>query len=322
MEKMKAVFRTSYGNETQIQVGQVPIPQIKPDEALVRVSYTTVNRTDQGVLTGLPYVFRFFTGLFKPRHIVLGTDFVGQVVAVGAQYHKHKPGDRVWGFCGDSWPSQAEYTKINKHVSTAPVPAGIPDVQVVAAAEAFHYAYNFANKTDLAPGQKAFVYGATGAIGSALIQILKYKGLYVMASAKGQYFEKISQLGADKLFDYEAESITDITEKFDYFFDAVGKSEFKVSKHLLKEGGIYISSELGPNNENLYLPLLTRWSKQRVIFPLPVDIDGSMRFALEMFSKKALHPLIDREYSIDEAQIAYSYMLTGQKIGNVILKIS
>ncbi|MES2797869.1 MAG: NAD(P)-dependent alcohol dehydrogenase [Bacteroidota bacterium] len=318
---MKAVFRSQYGSHDVIQIGEMPVPTIKPDEALVKVSVTTVNRTDQGVITGLPYIFRFFTGLGKPKHSILGTDFAGEIVEVGANYSAYKVGDKVWGFNDHSWPTQAELTIINKNISTALIPSYITDKQVVASAEAFHYAINFINKVNLKPGKKAFVFGATGAIGSAMIQILKYNGLYVVASCKAAYFDKIKPLGADKLFDYETEKISEITEKFDYFFDAVGKSDFKTSKLILNPVGIYISTELGPGNENLYLPILTMWSKQKVIFPFPSNIPESMLLALKMISENAFSPLIDREYRIDEAQNAYRYMMSGQKIGNVILKI-
>jgi NADPH:quinone reductase-like Zn-dependent oxidoreductase len=319
---MKAVFRHQYGSHDVIQIGEMPLPILKPDEALVKVSATTVNRTDQGVITGLPYVFRFFTGLFKPQYSILGTDFAGEIVELGSNHSTYKIGDRVWGFNDQSWPTQAEFTVINKNISTALIPSYINDKQAVASAEAFHYAINFIKKVTLKPGKKAFVFGATGAIGSAMIQILKYNGLYVVASCKAVHFDKIKPLGADKLFDYETEKLSEITEKFDYFFDAVGKCNFKTSKLILKPIGIYISSELGPGNENLYLPLLTIWSKQKVIFPLPTNIANSMLLALKMISENAFSPLIDREYSIEEAQNAYRYMMTGQKIGNVILKIS
>jgi NADPH:quinone reductase-like Zn-dependent oxidoreductase len=319
---MKAVFRNQYGSHDIIQIGEMPLPIIKSDEALVKVSVTTVNRTDQGVVTGLPRVFRFFTGLAKPKHSILGTDCAGEIVKVGANYADYKIGDKVWGFCDTGWPTQAEFTVINKNISTALIPSYITDKQAVASAEAFHYAINFLNKVNLKPGKKAFVFGATGAIGSAMIQILKYNGLYVVASCKAVHFDKIKPFGADKLFDYETEKLSEITEKFDYFFDAVGKCDFKTSKLILKPIGIYISTELGPGNENLYLPLLTMRSKQKVIFPFPANIANSMLLALKMISENAFSPLIDREYCIEDAQKAYQYMMTGQKIGNVILRIS
>ena len=142
---MKAVFRDQYGSHDVIQIGEMPIPSIKPDEALVKVSVTTVNRTDQGVLTGLPRVFRFFTGLGKPKNAILGTDFAGEIVEVGANFTAYKVGDKVWGFNDQSWPTQAEFTVINKKISTAIIPSYITEKQAVASAEAFHYAFNFLN---------------------------------------------------------------------------------------------------------------------------------------------------------------------------------
>lgn len=318
---MKAVIRKQYGSYDKIQIVEMPLPKIRPHEALIKVHATTVNRTDQGVLTGLPYVFRFFVGLFKPTYEILGTDFVGEVVETGSNHELYKVGDIVWGFNDQAWPTQAEYTVINKGICTTKVETMTSMLDVVACAEGFHYALNFINKVEIKKGHKAFVYGATGAIGSAMIQILKYKGVYVMASCKGEYFEKVKPLGADVLFDYEKQQFSEIGEKFDFFFDAVGKSNFKASQSILKQKAIYISSELGPGAENLYLPLFTLFKSQKVIFPLPSKIANSIAFVTQMLKAGAFTPLIDKVYTIDEAPEAYAYTMSGQKIGNVILKI-
>lgn len=318
---MKAVVRKKYGGPEMIEIRDVEIPILKPEDALVKVHFTTVNRTDQGVITGLPYVFRFFTGIRKPIYEVLGTDFAGEVVAVGKEHQTYKVGDLVWGFNDQAWPTQAEYTVINKNICTAYVPPNFELSQVVASAEGFHYALNFLNKVELIPGKSAFVYGATGAIGSAMIQILKSKGIYVVTCCKKEHFEKVKYLNADKVLDYETEDIIKLEEKFDYFFDAVGKQSFGYSKAILKPKGVYISSELGPGAENLYLPLLTMWRDQKVIFPFPANIANSLKVASQMIYEKTFTPLIDRVFDINDAAVAYKYMMSQQKLGNVILKI-
>jgi NADPH:quinone reductase-like Zn-dependent oxidoreductase len=319
---MKAAFRLQYGQPEVIQVGEVPTPVINDTEALVKVHATTVNRTDAGVLTGLPYVFRFFCGLWGPNFKVLGTDFAGEVVATGTKHTTYKIGDKIWGFLDHGWPTQAEFVAISPKISTALIPQHYSMSEAVACAEGFHYAVNFINKVDLRPGQKAFVFGATGAIGSALVQQLKYHGVYVVASCGSAWLSRIKDLGVDEVFDYQQDRMENLKEKFDYFFDAVGKSDFSTSKKILKPTGIYISSELGPGAENLYLPLLTKWSsQQKVIFPMPANIPASMQLALKMAADNAYKPLLDRTYRLEEAQEAYRYMMSGQKIGNVILKL-
>lgn len=319
---MKAVLRKEYGSHEKIKICDVNTPTLKSDEALVKVNFTTVNRTDQGVITGLPYVFRFFTGLLKPTYDILGTDFVGEVVEIGKEHQTYKIGDFVWGFNDQGWPTQAEYTFINKRISTRLIPPNFELSQVVASAEGFHYALNFLNKVELLPDKSAFVYGATGAIGSAMIQILKAKGMYVVTCCKKEHFDKVKYLKADKVLDYENEDISEIKEKFDYFFDAVGKKSFAYSKAILKPKGVYISSELGPGAENLYLPLFTLWSDQKVIFPFPSNITKSLEEASKMINEKTFTPLIDRIFDINDAAEAYKYMMSQQKLGNVILKIA
>ena len=318
---MKAVVRKKYGGPEMIEIRDVEIPTLKPEDALVKVHFTTVNRTDQGVITGLPYVFRFFTGIRKPIYEVLGTDFAGEVVAIGKEHKTYKVGDLVWGFNDQSWPTQAEYTIINKNICTSLVPPNVALSQVVASAEGFHYAINFLKKVELHPDKTAFVYGATGAIGSAMIQILKNKSMYVVTCCKKAHFEKVKYLNADKVLDYETDDIIKLEEKFDYFFDAVGKQSFGYSKAILKPKGVYISSELGPGAENLYLPLLTMWRDQKVIFPFPANIANSLEVASQMIHEKTFTPLIDRVFDINDAAVAYKYMMSQQKLGNVILKI-
>jgi NADPH:quinone reductase-like Zn-dependent oxidoreductase len=319
---MKAVVRKHYGGHENIEICDVNTPTLKSEEALVKVHFTTVNRTDQGVITGLPYVFRFFTGLRKPTYNILGTDFVGEVVEIGKDHQTYKIGDFVWGFNDQGWPTQAEFTVINKNICTSLCPPNVELSRVVASAEGFHWALNFLNKVELLPGKSAFVYGATGAIGSAMIQILKNKGMYVVTCCKKEHFDHVKYLNADKVIDFENEDISEINETFDYFFDAVGKKRFDFSKAILKQKGIYISSELGPGAENLYLPLLTFWRDQKVIFPFPSNIAKSLEVASKMINEKTFTPLIDRTFDINDAAEAYKYMMSQQKLGNVILKIA
>jgi NADPH:quinone reductase-like Zn-dependent oxidoreductase len=320
---MRASIRYQYGDPSVLSVENREKPAPKPNEILVKVYATTINRTDIGVLTGAPFVFRFFTGLPKPRHQITGTDFAGQVESVGSAVTKFKVGDRVWGFLDHGLPTHAEYCTLPESGNIAFVPNNWDYQQIVACAEGAHYARNFINKVTLQAGQKAMVYGATGAIGSALVQLLKYYGLYVTAVCPTKQVDLIRTLGPDKVVDYQTQDFTKDTERYDYVFDAVGKSSFGVCKPLLLPKGIYISSELGPNNENLYLPLTTLFSKgQKVIFPMPTDIKASLQLMLEVIEKGQFKPLIDRVYPLDDVAEAFRYVMTGQKIGNVVIEVS
>ncbi len=319
---MKAALRKKYGDHTNITVEEYPTPKPKDNEVLVRVHATTVNRTDCGVLTGLPYVFRFFTGLFGPNTPVLGTDFAGQVEAVGIAVNDFKVGDKVFGFHDDGLPTQAEYLAYPEDGNISTMPDNVSCAEAVASLEGAHYAINFINKVKLKPEDKVLLNGATGGIGSAALQLLKDKNIYVTAVCNTKNVDLIKSLGADKVYDYEKEDFTKDTEKYDFVFDAVGKSSFGACKPLMKDKAIYISSELGPRNENPFLALAAPFmGGKKVVFPIPVDVKRSIEIMKRLLSEEKYKPVIDREYALDDIAAAYKYVAAGLKTGNVVVKI-
>ncbi len=317
---MKAAIRSKYGPPEVLTVTQVAKPQPKENQILIRVHASTVNRTDCGGLTGKPYLIRLFTGLTKPTLLSTGTDFAGEVEAVGQKVENFSVGDRVWGFNDNGLGSHAQYCCVSANEAILKTPKNVSYEQAVSSAEGAHYALNFINKVKLTAGQKVLVNGATGAIGSAAVQILKSMGIYVVAVCDTPNLARVAALGPDKVIDYLQEDFTKLNERFEFVFDAVGKSSFGQCKPILEPQGIYISSELGPNAENLYLPLMTTIrGGQRVIFPLPVDIKKSMNFMQNLLETGQFTPLIDRKYPLEKIQEAFHYVASGQKIGNVIL---
>lgn len=169
--------------------------------------------------------------------------------------------------------------------------------------------------------KSAFVNGGTGAIGSAMIQFLKNKGVHVDASSRKEHIEVVHKLGADKVFDYQNEDFTNQDKKYDYVLDSVGKSSFGECKKILKDKGVYISSELGPNNENLYLPFTTLFSSKKLIFPFPSDLPGSIELMSKLLKDNKFKPLIDKTFELDEISNAFNYVMSEQKVGNVLIKI-
>ncbi|MFK8055917.1 MAG: NAD(P)-dependent alcohol dehydrogenase [Saprospiraceae bacterium] len=319
---MKAIVRKTYGGPEVIEILELDRPKPKTDEVLIRVKATTVNRTDQGVLTGMPKVFRLFIGLFKPKRVVLGTDFAGEVVALGNKVTNFDIGDRVWGFYDEGLQSQAEYMSFRQNDAIARIPEGVSFAEAVASAEGGHYVNSFLKSVALKPGDKVLVYGATGAIGSSAVQILKARGLYVTAVGGTPNMERVALLGADKNIDYLNEDFTQDDETYDFVLDAVGKSSFSICRKLLTPKGIYISSELGEGAENLYLPLLTKLKGgQRVIFAIPGKTRESILYMTQLLEKGTFKPMIDRHYAMADVAEAYTYMMSGQKLGNVILEI-
>lgn len=319
---MKAAVYTRYGPPDVIQLKEIPIPTPGENEVLVRVHATTVNRTDCANLTAQPSFMRLTMGLTNPKRQTLGTDFAGKVEAVGEKVTALSVGDKVWGFGDGGIGSQAEYLSFPVGDAIAKFPEGLTFEQAAASLEAAHYAYNFINKVTLVPGQKVLLNGATGGIGSALLQFLKYHGLYVTAVCPTPTIDLMKSLGADKIIDYTQQDLTTDDEHYDYVFDAVGKSTFGQCKPLLKEKGIYISSELGPGGQNIFLALSTPLlGGKKVLFPLPFNIKKSMEFIGALIEKGAFMPVIDRTYPLDDIAEAYRYVLTGQKVGNVVVRV-
>jgi NADPH:quinone reductase-like Zn-dependent oxidoreductase len=320
---MKAAVYYQYGPPEVIQVKDVPKPVPEDNQVLIKVVATTVSRTDCARLRADFFIMRLFTGLIKPRNPILGTDFAGTVTGLGKSVTSFEIGDRVFGFSDLGLNSQAAYLVCGIENFTSHMPINVSFQEAVASVEGAHYAINFINKVRLKAGQKVLVNGASGAIGSALVQLLVYQGLEVTATCNSTCVDWLSSIGINQVIDYQKEDFTKLEETFDYVFDAVGKSNFGKCKPLLKEKGIYISSELGPRGQNPFLSILGLVKRgKKVKFPFPHDIKGSLEMIKKMTEEGKFKPLIDREYPLTNISEAFTYVETGQKSGNVILNIS
>lgn len=317
---MKASIRRRYGSPNQIKIEEIEKPYPEDNEILIRVYATTVNRTDCANLTAKPFIMRFVLGLFKPRKIILGTDFAGEVVTIGKSIKSFNVGDKVFGFNDTGSESQAEYITTTLE-NIFPIPEDIDYRQAAASLEGAHYAYSFIHKVNIKPGQNILINGATGGIGSALLQFVRQYDVKIAASCNTKNIKLIQSLGADKIFDYTKEDFTDDHDKYDFVFDTVGKSTFGKCKSLLKEKGIYISSELGPYSQNLFYPILTLMSNKKVIFPIPYNKRETIPYTSTLLATGKFRPLIDREYSLEDISKAYEYVIKGQKTGNVLISL-
>jgi NADPH:quinone reductase-like Zn-dependent oxidoreductase len=244
--KMKAAVRSKYGLPGDLSIKELEIPIPKDDEVLIKVYATTVNRSDCHVLSGKPFPMRFFTGLFKPRLSIIGSDFAGQIEAIGSNVRSFKAGDKIMGFGGGfGCGSHAQYFILpeTKAIKTmVSMPDNINYDEAAACLEGAVYAGMVTLKLEPKAGQNALVYGATGAIGSAYVQFLKSYGLSVTAVCGGENAELVRSLGADKIIDYKTEDFTKDNERYDFVLDAVGKTSFLKCKKLLKKRGIFCSS--------------------------------------------------------------------------------
>ncbi|NND06375.1 MAG: NAD(P)-dependent alcohol dehydrogenase [Saprospiraceae bacterium] len=317
---MKASTRTIYGDAKVLDIREVGRPNLKEDEVLVRIHAATVNRTDVALLRGYPLIMRFFSGLRKPRLSITGTDFAGEIIEAGKHVTRFSVGERVWGFHDQGLQSHATYMRIPEKGNIESIPDGVEFSIAVASAEAAHYAINILNKITLEKGQQAMVHGATGAIGSACVQLLRANGLEVSATCRGEHAQIVHGLGADHTIDYTQEDFTRAPGSYDLVIDSVGKSTFNACKRILHKDGTYISSELGPGAQNLFFALSTPvLGGKKVIFPFPSNIKSSLSKMNALLTKGIFNPLIDRTYPLSEISSAFTYVASGQKIGNVLI---
>jgi NADPH:quinone reductase-like Zn-dependent oxidoreductase len=265
------------------------------------------------------------TGLFKPKKQIPGTEFAGEIEAVGKNVMSLKVGDQVFGFDDSGSGAHAQYLTISEDKAIA-IPKRTTYEQAAPSSEGAHYAYNFINKVDIKSGQNVLVNGATGAIGSAAVQLLKYFGTNIAAVCNTKNIELVKSLGASKVIDYTKEDFTQDDQKYDYVFDTVGKSSFFKCRKLLRRGGIYISSDLGYMAQNVFLPLITPIIKplmgnKKTVFPYPADIAGSLRLVKKLTEEGKFRAVTDRKYPLERIVEAYKYVETGQKTGNVVITV-
>ncbi len=323
---MKAIVYEKYGPPDVLQLKEVAKPVPKDNEVLIRIYATTVNRTDCATIRAKPFFARLLTGIFKPKKQIPGTEFAGKIEEVGKNVKSFKVGDKVFGFEEQGSGPHAQYMTISEDKALTTIPKNITYEQAAASTEGAHYAYNFIKNVNIKSGQKVLVNGATGAIGSAAVQLLKYFDVNVTAVCNTKNIELVKSLGADKVIDYTKEDFTKDEEKYNCVFDAVGKSSFAKCKPLLQSSGIYISSDLGYMAQNVFLPLITPIIKpmignKKTVFPIPTDIKRSILLIKKLIEQGKFKAVIDRKYPLEQIAEAYRYVETGQKTGNVVITL-
>jgi NADPH:quinone reductase-like Zn-dependent oxidoreductase len=320
---MKVAVHTRYGPPEVVRVAEVAKPAVTGHEVLVKVHATTVNRTDCGFRAAKPFFVRLFTGLIRPRVTVLGSEFAGVVEAVGGGVTAFTAGDRVFGFSEGRFGAHAEYLVIPDNGALAAMPANTTFEQAAPSTEGSHYALSYVRAAQIRSGQQVLVNGATGAIGSAAVQLVKSLGAGVTAVCGAPHVDLVKGLGAERVIDNTAEDFTADEQTYDVVFDAVGKSSFGRCKRLLKPRGIYLSSDLGPLSQNPLLALITPLlGGKKVMFPIPPkhDQQGVRQFK-DLIEAGTFTPVIDRRYRLDQIVEAYRYVESGQKIGNVVISV-
>ena len=324
---MKAVVYDTYGPPEVLRLTEVERPVPKDDEVLVKVHATTVNRSDVHTREanrrsglGMSLLSRMVSGLRRPRQPILGSEFAGEVVAAGAAVKEFAVGDRVFGTTKLRFGAHAEFMCVRENARMAHMPAGLSFEQAAPICDGALNALMCLTEADLRPGRRILIYGASGAIGTAGVQLARHFDADVTAVCGTKNLELVKSLGADRVIDYTQEDFTKNGQTYHVIFDAVGKHSFKRSRESLEPGGMYLPTD---GFENLILALWpSRAGDKRVVFQMPPrQTKQDVLFLKGLVEAGKFRAVIDRCYPLEDVIEATRYVETEQKTGNVVLTV-
>jgi NADPH:quinone reductase-like Zn-dependent oxidoreductase len=317
---MRAVVHDRYGPPEVLRLAEVERPGPKDDEVLVKVHASTVTRTDIGFRSSEYFFTRAFTGLLRPKRKIPGLELAGVVEAVGAAVTQFQVGDEVFGIKGGA---NAEYICVRENGVLAHKPAGMTFEEAAAVCDGALVARTCLSTADLRKGRTIVVYGASGSIGTAAVQLGKHFEAEVTAVCNAKNVEVVRSLGADEVIDYLKEDFTKNGKTYDVVFDAVGKHSFRRCRRSLKPGGIYITTDLGFMWHVPLLALLTRWfGSRRATLGIGKYRREDVLLLKELIEAGKYRAVVDRTYPLEDVVEATRYVETGQKTGNVVLTVN
>jgi NADPH:quinone reductase-like Zn-dependent oxidoreductase len=318
---MRAVVYDKYGPPEVLRLENVERPIPNDDEVLVKIHATTVNRTDCGWRSADPFIVRYFIGLRRPKRRILGMELAGEVETVGAAVTEFEVGDHVFGVGG--FGAHAEFACKRESAAIAHKPNGMTFEEAAAVCDGVCIALSCLRKADLREGKSIVIYGASGSVGTAAVQLAKYFGADVTAVCNTKNVELVRSLGADKVIDYTQDDFTKNGETYDVIFDSVGKHSFRRCRRSLKAGGIFVETDLGFMWHVPLLALLTRWiGDKRLTLGMARYTKEDVLFVKELIEAGKYRAVIDRSYPLEDVVEATRYVETGQKTGNVVLTLN
>jgi NADPH:quinone reductase-like Zn-dependent oxidoreductase len=325
---MRAVVYDRYGPPDVLRLEDVAKPVPKDDEVLVKVHATTVNRSDVHIREAnrsngraMALISRLVSGFPRPRQPVLGSEFAGEVEAVGPAVTEFAVGDRVFGTNGLRFGAHAEFVAVRERARIAKMPAGVSFDEAAPICDGALNALMCLKQGDLHEGRTILIYGASGAIGTAGVQLAKHFGADITAVCGTKNVELVRSLGADRVIDYMKEDFTKNGETYDVIFDAVGKQSFKRCRDSLKPGGVFLPTDGAINIVLAVMPV--RKGAKRVVFLIPPRIPKQdVLFLKGLVEAGEYRPVIDRRYPLEAVVEATRYVETQQKVGNVVLTVA
>ena len=318
---MKAVIYERYGPPEVLKIQEVEKPAAKENEVLVKVFAVAVTVGDVRLRKADPFMARTFNGLFKPKRKILGMNFAGVIEETGNRVKQFRTGEKVFGSTAFDFGSYAEYLTIMEDGVIAHMP---PDTSYEEAAVVPFGALtslHFLRKGKIGKGKKVLIYGASGSLGTAGVQLAVNFGAEVTGVCGTTNIELVKSLGAQKVIDYTKESIKDNNESYDIIYDAVGKSSFSECIKSLKKDGYYLRSvHMGiiPIARGLWTKMT---SNKKIVGGISVERQEDLRFLAKMMEEKKFKPVIDKIYPLNEISEAHRHVDQGHKKGNVAVTI-
>jgi NADPH:quinone reductase-like Zn-dependent oxidoreductase len=321
-DRMKAVVQDRYGPAEVLRIADVARPSPGADEVLVRVRATTVSQSDVHLRSADPFVYRLLFGLRRPRRS-LGVELAGEVEEIGSDVTEFAVGDRVFGQPSTWAGAYAEYLSVRAGGPIVHMPAGMTFDEAAAVCDGAAQALATLRQAGTAAGQRLVIYGASGSLGTAAVQIAKVLGAHVTGVCGTAHVELVRSLGADEVVDYRHEDFTRRGRSYDAIIDAVGKYSFRRGRRALRPGGIYVATDGGRFYlETLAFFVVTRFAgSKRVRAASARRNKADVVYLKELIEGGRFRPVIDRRYPMSEVVEAHRYVGTWRKAGNVVLTI-
>lgn len=317
---MKAAIATAYGSPEVIRIAEVPTPAPKKNQVLIRIHASAVNAADWRLRRANPWFVRLVFGPFKPRRPILGVVFAGEVVDVGSAVTKHKKGDRLFG-----WTSimglggHAEYIALSEDGAFTRMPADMGYTDAAAIPFGFGTARHFLTKARVKDGQRVLIYGASGSVGSAAVQLARTMGADVTGVCSTRNVEPVRSLGATEVLDYTKDDLSAHHDRFDVVFEAVGKLPFKESLKLVKPQGTVIMGSEMPAQTVARLFSGMGGKRVTVVGGTAVENATDIQHLAALWQRKAIRPVIDQELPLERIVEAHVRAESGRKVGNVVV---
>lgn len=323
---MKAMTYRSYGAPDVVRLTEVPKPVPKPNEVLIRILGTTVTTGDHRARSldlpaGFALIGRLVFGLTRPRQPILGTELAGVIESVGARVTRFQPGDEVMAFTGGAFGSHAEYRTMPEDGIVVPKPANLSFDEAASLSFGAMTALPFLrDKAHLQAGERVLVVGASGAVGSAAVQLARHMGAEVTAVTSTANAALVSSLGAHRVIDYTQTDFATTGETWDIIFDTTGTTTFTRCGTSLAPGGRLVAIQ-GSFAQTLGLGGAPKGTGKRVIAGYVPARTDDLRYIVQLAASGDLKPVIDRVYRLEEAAEAHAYVDTGRKRGSVVLRV-